>query len=123
MTSAIPSGASDQSSSSGTEPWISGGGPSPGRRRYRIAKTISVIEIKSAKKPLTPIRKRYSASTCAAEVEALSGNSGRSGHIASPGPARLPAEHDGEEDPETRDRRDPSDPHRHQRGKTVAAGR
>src|SRR5262245_19178849 len=88
MTSTMPAGISVQASSSGSEPWISAGRSSSERRRNLTANTASSVAISTPKNTLTAIRKRYSASTLPAVVEAPSGKKKRQLPTRQPLPAQ-----------------------------------
>src|SRR5512132_965167 len=73
ITIVMPSGMTVQSSSSECEPVIPAPTSVSWRRRYFTAKTTTSSAIRMVKNALTATRKKYSASTCPAYVEAAVG--------------------------------------------------
>ena len=82
ITIASTNGMIVHTASRRSEPSMCGGRSASERRRYLTEKNTTRKQIKRAKKPLTASRKKYSASTWPEIVDALSGKSGKSFHIA-----------------------------------------
>src|SRR6187402_1010965 len=81
ITMQMISGITDQAISSQKPPWIRDPTSSGARRLNLMANTTIEPAIRMEKNAVMPIRKKYSASTRAAIVEAASGKRGVPDHI------------------------------------------
>src|SRR5919106_3368198 len=128
ITIVRPRGITDQKTSSQMLPSIGGGRSASERRRYLTAKNIIRKKISALKNPATATRKKNSASTLGAMVDACSGNRGKPIFMASgavrglPLAAPVPAQHHDDKTAESDHSRDSAEPNQIGDEKTVLTG-